>query len=232
MVYDLVCISTNSTTPPDDDTGQKTIDYLSRTKRVVQLILSNHSSSLGLHPAVYFYSWTGKQQSILLLIIAQLVIKLEQENRLPEFISARGELERYLTGNRPLLNQIIRKFGTKNSGSKHLLNFYEDLLTLIKQGHTSSTITTELTKNSSYSYLQPSETPYDGVTATKFSTQVKSGLVMRELIETAATCAICGGLVPHQAISIDHKKRKRDGGSNGVENAQMTHPFCNTGIKA
>ncbi|MDD1508602.1 GmrSD restriction endonuclease domain-containing protein [Pseudomonas sp. CNPSo 3701] len=231
MVYDLVCISTNSYTPPDDDNGQKTIDYLTRTKRVTQLILSNHSSSLGLHPAVYFYSWTGKQQSILLLIIVQLAIKLEQEKRLPEFISARKNLEEYLINNRALLNQIIRKFGTKTSGSKHLLSFYEDIIRLIHQGHTEESITNELIKNPAYSYLQPSETPYDGVTATKFSTQVKSGLLMRELIQTASKCAICGGLVPHQAISIDHKKRRRDGGSNSANNAQVTHPFCNTGIK-
>jgi hypothetical protein len=33
-----------------------------------------------------------------------------------------------------LLNQIIRKFGTKDSGGKHLREFYETVLRLIADG--------------------------------------------------------------------------------------------------
>jgi hypothetical protein len=40
-----------------------------------------------------------------------------------------------------------------------------------------------------------------------------------------------GGHGPSQSISIDHKDRKEDGGLSTPENAQVTHPYCNTGYK-
>ena len=33
------------------------------------------------------------------------------------------------------------------------------------------------------------------------------------------------------AISVDHIERKQDGGKATIENAQLTHPYCNTGVK-
>lgn len=47
----------------------------------------------------------------------------------------------------------------------------------------------------------------------------------------APRCAICGGLLHTHSISIDHIQRKRDGGLGCVENGQLTHPYCNTGVK-
>ncbi len=33
------------------------------------------------------------------------------------------------------------------------------------------------------------------------------------------------------SISIDHINRKADGGSGSSDNAQLTHPYCNSTIK-
>lgn len=60
---------------------------------------------------------------------------------------------------------------------------------------------------------------------------MKSGIVMHELLLKELVCAVCGGRIPSQAISLDHVKRVQDGGKATVENAQITHPYCNTGIK-
>jgi len=32
-------------------------------------------------------------------------------------------------------------------------------------------------------------------------------------------------------MTIDHIKRKEDGGRASMENAQLTHPYCNSGYK-
>ena len=61
-----------------------------------------------------------------------------------------------------LLNQIVRKFGSKGSGMKHAVSFYADVVSLIGNGV--SDIIPNLTANSAYSYLQPGEKPYDGCT--------------------------------------------------------------------
>jgi hypothetical protein len=231
MVFDFITICVGVPSPEDDEHGNRTIDYLTRCRSVMRLLLSDHPSSLGLHPAVYFYSWTGKQQPILFLVMAQLVVDLDRSKKLAYFTQRRNGLESFLMANRTLLNQVVRKFGTKESGTGHLLDFYRRILDMTGKGLSSSEIVTKLVDDPAYSYLQPAESPYSGVAPTKFSAQVKSGLVVRELLGTAPKCAICDGLVPAQAMSVDHKQRLQNGGTSSADNAQMTHPYCNTGYK-
>ncbi|WP_081492511.1 GmrSD restriction endonuclease domain-containing protein [Bradyrhizobium genomosp. I (2014)] len=157
-------------------------------------------------------------------------LKIAQKTR--ELIEKEfGSYKSHREANRSLLNQIIRKFGTKESGTKHLVNFYEEVLKMFEAGVQTDNIPGRLQEQPEYSYLQPDESPYLGVTPTRFSTQVKSGLVIQELLPTAPRCPICGGLVPRQAISVDHIERLEDGGKSIPENAQITHPYCNTGYK-
>ena len=231
MVYDFVNLRAGAPSMDDDDNGLRTIDYLTRCRRVMQLLLSNHPSSLGLHPAVYFYSWTVKQQPILFLTIAELVLDYEADKRLPEFITVRGEFENFLMANRSLLNQVIRKFGTKGSGNSRLRQFYDAVLKLLSDGTQASNVIAGLQSDPSYKYLAPKESPYEGAPSDGYSTKVKAGLVMRELLSKAPRCPICNGLVPGQAVSIDHINRLQDGGLSSVDNAQLTHPYCNSGIK-
>jgi hypothetical protein len=231
MVYDFINLSAGVPSPEDDQDGRRTIEYLTRCRHLMRLLLSNHPSSLGLHPAVYFYSWTGKQQPILFLVMAGLVVDYERSKRLPVFIQLREGFEAFLMSNRSLLNQVIRKFGTGNSGAANLRKFYDTVLNILASKRTPDEVVEVLRKTSAYNYLQPAESPYDGAVSSRFSTKVKSGLVMRELLAKAPKCPICNGLVPGQAISVDHIERREDGGSNALENAQLTHPYCNTGIK-
>lgn len=231
MVFDLISLSVGAADTADDEEGGRTIDYLRRTRRVMRMVLSNHPSSLGLHPAIYFYSWTGKQQPILFLVMATLMVKLERNKGIDEFVRFRARFEEFLIKNRSLLNQVIRKFGTKDSGAKHLTDFYEFVLHEIAEGGGIESTVQSLIAAKNFSYIQPAETPYKGVPGAKFSNQVKSGAVMSQLLPTALRCAICKGYLPTQAISIDHVERRADGGSSGSENAAMTHPYCNSTYK-
>lgn len=231
MIYDFINLCVGATSSEDDETGRRTIDYLKRCRKVMRLVVSNHVSSLGLHPAVYFYSWTGKHQPILFLTITALVVEYEKTNTLPAFTEHREGFESFLMANRPLLNQLLRKFGTKASGTKHLIDFYRKILELLSGGLQSDAIVQELQADSAYSYLQPGESPYDGVAPTRFSTQVRSGLIMRDLLPTAPRCMICHGVIPTQAISVDHKIRVENGGLAIPDNAQLAHPYCNSGYK-
>jgi hypothetical protein len=231
MVYDFIGVCVETAAAEGDKTGQRTIDYLIRCRSVMRLMLSNHASSLGLHPAIYFYSWTGNQQPILFLVMAILLIDLEHFKNLDKFTLCRKTFEEFLLANRNLINQIVRKFGTKESGVNHLKAFYEDLLELISGGIAPNELLAALQAKPHYSYLQPTESPYEGVAPSRMSTQVKAGLVMKKLLEVAPRCSICGGFVPSQAISVDHIRRSKDGGLTTADNTQLTHPYCNTGFK-
>lgn len=231
MVHDFVLLSVGTINSDDDTTGQRTVEFLRRTKRCAELIISNAPASMGLHPAVYFYSWTGKQQPILFLTISEIIVDLDRKKKLPSFVKIRSKLEEFLISNRSLLNQIIRKFGTKESGKKHIIEFYNQVIDYLSRSKNSDEIIAELISDKNFNYLQPSENPYDGVSPTRYSVQVKSGVVLKELLDGSPKCAICNGLVPRQAISIDHKERRQDGGHSGASNLQVTHPYCNTGYK-
>ncbi len=229
MVYGFINLAAGVVSPEDDKDGQRTVDYLTRCKRVMNLLVSADNSSSGLHPAVYFYSWTGKQQPILFLMVAQLMVDLEQRRKLPWFTAMRGRLESLLISNRALVNQVVRKYGTKDSGTSHLRKFYEDILEMLGADKSDQEIIQTLMDT--YKYLQPGEVLYDGNQPKRASTSVKSGIVLRDGLTSTIRCPICNGFVPKQAISIDHEQRVADGGSHNASNLQVTHPYCNHGYK-
>ena len=63
-----------------DPNGDETIDFLINTRKILQRISGNHPSSLGLHPAVYFYSPQGRYQSTSLLAMVQLIKDFQKKN--------------------------------------------------------------------------------------------------------------------------------------------------------
>lgn len=67
--------------------------------------------------------------------------------------------------------------------------------------------------------------------STEFNTGKKSAVFIKESIASAPRCKICGGLIHRNSISIDHIERKKDGGTASIDNGQITHPYCNTGVK-
>ncbi|WP_375464558.1 DUF262 domain-containing protein [uncultured Methylobacterium sp.] len=231
MIYDFINLSVGPHDDEIDTDGYKAIKFLKRTRRAAQLMLSNAPASLALHPAVYFYSWTGKQQPILLLAMSEIIIDYDRRKKLNEFISLRGRLEDFIMQHRTLLNQIVRKFGTKDSGRSHLIDFYKHVLASISANMDDENIINSLTTNKQFTYLQPAENPYSGVSPTRYSTQVKSGLMITTLLEHAPKCAVCNGLVPSQGVSIDHRIPMSQGGNSDLSNLQLTHPYCNTGVK-
>lgn len=134
MVHDLVEISVGNIAATDDSDGHRTSELLKRTRKVAELICSNKPGSIGLHPAVYFYSWTGKQQPVLFLTMAEMMVEMERNKTLRGFVAKRKSLEDFIMQNRSLFNQIVRKFGTKESGKGHLKSFYSQVLDFIGEG--------------------------------------------------------------------------------------------------
>src|SRR5690606_24107681 len=61
-----------------DQDGAKTIEYLKQTRKLVERVSSTHPSSLGLHPAVYFYSATGRHQHTSFLAAIRLMKEFEK----------------------------------------------------------------------------------------------------------------------------------------------------------
>ena len=69
------------------------------------------------------------------------------------------------------------------------------------------------------------------ITTKDFSSETKSAVFITEALENALRCKICEARIHTNSISFDHKVRKEDGGLGQADNAQLTHPYCNTAIK-
>ena len=214
----------------NDNTGEQTIEYLKKVRQIARLINSNHPSSLGLHPVVYFYSQDGRHKIASFLAIVSFILELEKRKKLSNFISVRSDFEKMLLDQDYLIQQINRKYRSAKNSYIPIMNFYFEILKKLNEGKNISSAINEITQTESFNYLTLQVETINTKTKT-FSTEKKSAIFIKEAIKNAPRCKICNGLIHRNSISIDHKIRKEDGGTANLDNGQITHPFCNTGIK-
>jgi hypothetical protein len=216
--------------PPEDRDGNVTLQYLRNTRSVVQRITGTHQSSLGLHPAVYFYSATGRHQPTSFLAIIELMMEMERDKSFNAFTDIRQKLEEFLLENKSFANQVTVKIGSGPKGYLPLKNLYKLIIDNLAGGKDSKEILALLAGTPAFRFL----TPDDGITPTtsrRFSRETKSATFLKEALQGAIRCKICGGFLHFNSISIDHIIRKADGGLGVAENAQLSHPYCNSTYK-
>jgi Protein of unknown function DUF262/HNH endonuclease len=225
-------IDPNNKAIPDDDTGEVTLKILKDVKRVVRRLNSNHSSSLGLHPVVYFYSQEGRHKPASFFAVVDFVMELDKRNKINDFIEVRSRFEKFILEYDYLIQQIHRKYRSTQKSYPHISNLFLKVVAAFKVGKTIDESIREVVTSPEFSYLALQNIPQESDSGSKdFSTSQKSAVYMREALQNVPTCKICGGLVHRNSISIDHAQRKQDGGLAILENGQLTHPYCNTGYK-
>jgi hypothetical protein len=85
----------------DDETdGSRTIEYLINTKRFISNLTGTQANSLGLHPAIYFYSLNGRYQITSFLAILDLITDYERRDQLKKFTLVRRSFEDFLWGHK------------------------------------------------------------------------------------------------------------------------------------
>lgn len=200
-------------------------------RRIARLINSSHQSLLGLHPIVYFYSRTGRHKIASFHAFTALIMEFDKRNRFREFVSVRKEFEAMLAKSDYLTQQIVRKHRSAIASYGPLKDFYSLFLKKLLERKGEEEILEEITKDPSYEYLTFNRTEYHETSGADFSEGIKSAAFVREAIDNALKCSVCEGYIHVNSISIDHKQRKQDGGKGSMENAQLTHPYCNSAIK-
>lgn len=213
-----------------DENGDETLTFLKRCASIVNRISGTHPSSLGLHPAVYFYSTTGRYQPTAFMAIVALLKDLENKNRFRAFISVRRQLEDFLLKHRILVNQITIKYGSGSKGYARLCQLLIWLIDEFEKNTGEAEIIAAMANHADFSFLQPAE-KQETETRSEFGTEAKSAVFLRDALKDPLRCGICGGLIHTNAISIDHITRKSEGGKGDPTNGQLTHPYCNTTIK-
>jgi len=215
----------------DDDSGEKTIIFLKKTRKVAWMINSNHPSSLGLHPIIYFYSQDGRYKVASFFAIVNLMMDLKHRNKINDFVKAREKFEVFIQKYDYLVQQINRKHRLVQASYRHISLFFKRTIELINIGKMLDEAITKLIHEKEYDYLTLMSVKEITTTQKDFSTDKKSAIFILEAIQSTPKCKICNGLIHKNSISIDHIQRKEDGGLASIDNAQLTHPYCNTGFK-
>ena len=235
LIMDFVNIANSVNKMLDDDTtGEQTINFLINCKKIAQRINSSEPFSLGLHPAVYFYAQNGRHKVGSLYAITALIIEFENSHNghlLKEFTKVRGDFEHLLIRYDYLIQQIIRKYRSVIAAYLHIKDYYLLTIKELSNGTCKEKAINNIISNSKFNYLSKLDNKGLKGNSNNFSRETKSTIFIKEALQNAPKCKICGGYLHTNSISIDHIKRKADGGFGNVENGQLTHPYCNTTYK-
>lgn len=214
----------------DDADGYATLDALKAARKVGRRLTGTNASSLGLHPAVYFYTERGKHSRFLFLGTLKLIADALRNNNkqfFQDFTEARARLEGVLVEKKAVINQ-----GLANINSRQRIDRVANMLAgLVKAFKASEKVSDQtllalLGLSGHVGELKIIDAPQG------FSDDTKSAVYLRESLKAALRCKICHGyLDPAKAVSYDHNIPVRHGGLGTDDNLQLAHPFCNTGVK-
>lgn len=216
----------------DDLDGSATVEVLKKCLRIADRITGQTPGSLGLHPAVYFYNEKGKHSRFLFLGMASLIadkVNNNDDGWFKKFTSARRELEKFLMDNKSLIGLLLQ-----NMSRAQRLSKTRDLFAyLVREINGGTVPPPEAVIN--HLGIKGQFLNVSGVSdtaTTRFSDDAKSMAFIRQALDKALRCKICDGLLdPAKSVSYDHQIRVREGGDGSPDNAQLVHPFCNTGVK-
>jgi len=231
LIFDLVKLANNvdDKKNDDDNSGKETINYLTNTAKIIRRLTTTHPSSLGLHPAVYFYSEKGRYQITAFMAWIEIIKIFEKTPQsFKNFIQARENFEEYLIKYKYLTNQVTVKFGSGLKGYKQLKELYINILECITNNLRSDEVSKTIKQKYPYlnfDYLGEQSNSVD------FNSSTKSEIFISKALESAPKCSICKGYIHVNSITIDHIQRKQDGGKGIKENGQIAHPYCNTTYK-
>jgi hypothetical protein len=237
LIFDFVNIINDTPRNPKsdlkisiDEDGQETIRYLKACDDIVDRISGDYPGSLGLHPAIYFYSNTGRYHLTSFLAVVNLIKWMELTKYFYKFTTVRMRFENFLMTYNTFPNQIARKLGSGIKSYQRITLYYKVILELLLNGDDEETILTKVIEDPNFSFLliEKNQAIWDGK---DFDTDTKSAAYLRAALKTPLRCNICDGLIHLKSISIDHIDARRDGGKGTVDNAALTHPYCNTGFK-
>lgn len=214
---------------PDEATdGVETIKYLANTKKMLANIVGDQSSSLGLHPAIYFYSHQGRYQITSFMAIINLIKDYENRDQLMKFTTIRKKFEEFIWKHKILVNQATTTWGSGAKGYVNLSKLFDFIIQLLLKGKSEEEILSELDTHEDYNFFKPNIKPFNPKFKKDFSTESKSEVFLRDIEQYVKRCNICNGFLHINSIQIGHELDKKDNGTGNAKNGRLEHPYCNS----
>jgi len=214
----------------DDADGTATLECLENVRKAVALVSGTHPGSLGLHPAVYFYTHTEKVNTTALLATIRFAKELKTNNQFRLFTKHRKDFEEFLVAHRHFGSALSHRFGARNRPVEAVYLLYKTLLEALRDGISDhDSIRERLFAVPSLATLRAAQEQL--AAGKRFSRGAKSASFVRASLDSAVRCPNCGARIHSKSMTFDHKVRRSDGGRGDSDNAQPMHPFCNSGDK-
>ncbi|QNI35868.1 HNH endonuclease family protein [Edaphobacter albus] len=214
----------------EDENGDGTIFVLDRTLRLAGRITGNDNGSLGLHPAVYFYGPSGTHVGALFMGMSTLLARklLNHDTAFfQKFSKVRKPVEEALIEHKRLIAAVIQ-----NTRSAKRYDVIADLFMYLIDSYSKGVTPTEEDIVSKAGVEGKIILGVERQQSSRFATETKSAIYLRDALASALRCSICGGyLDPTKSVSYDHKKRVREGGVGTEDNGQLAHHYCNQSVK-
>ncbi|MBW4683797.1 MAG: HNH endonuclease [Komarekiella atlantica HA4396-MV6] len=215
----------------DDLTGDTTVKFLINCQKLAKRINDKDASSLGLHPLIYFYTYDSRYRVGSFYGVVTLILYLEKTKSYDKFIKCRKNFEFIIWQHDNIVPQIVGKSSAVKAREK-VKDFYFKIIEKLTQGVDIRNIIKEIIAEKTFGSLKMKPRVNTSETQSKsFSRETKAAAFIRDALPKIQRCKICGGYLHSHSISIDHKTRKEDGGLGNLDNAQLTHPYCNTTFK-
>jgi hypothetical protein len=214
-----------------DPDGDKTIAYLTNVRRILRRLCSNHASSLGLHPGLFFYSRSGSFQPAALLSFITLMRDWDTTDFLG-FTEVRQPFEAFLMANRNV-TEAIRQLGTGNRSRPRIISLFRTILTKLKENKSPEQVADDLREMKEFAFLiEPAEEKLMlALEGGSFTRETKGAAFLADALPSAPRCPTCSGLLHRNGMQVGHRNAKREGGSGDVSNAMLQHPFCNSTVR-
>ena len=183
-------------------------------KKTLSYIHSKEPYSLGLHPYIYFYNDIGGHKIGNYYGLLQFITDIKNKpSELDKFIRNRERLENIIMKYNFIFQQLQRKWRQSKRAYKELSTFYSDLLNKIDDEQDDNMVINEI--STKYNFLDFKIV--DNETTNKkanFSQGKKRQIKIQSMASTLLKCPICNGFLTPNSSSIDHIKRKEDGGTD------------------
>jgi len=243
LIFDFVNIANNITvvdaskkskteivkdTEKPDET--RTLECLEKTEKLANRFTGRHESSLGLHPAVYFYALNGRHQPTAVLAVGALLMAIEEKKQFCDFARVRKDFEEFLINHKMFINQLTGRHGSMAKGFRPMKEYFYLVLSNFVEGKSEAEIEGVLGAHEKYHWLVK-EKPVRTTQVKDFSRSVKNVAVLRTVLDTASICELCRARIDLKAMHVDHTLDKSKGGLGTAENARLLHPFCDSTYK-
>lgn len=208
-----------------------TLQAIQNTVRIARMMTGNHPSSLGLHPAVYFYSSNGRHQPTAVLAMVQFIKDMLDEKLIGKFCEHRKSFEDFLIDHKMYINQLTVKYGSMAKGYRNIRDYFRFVFDQVAAGRSAPEVEEALAGHSRFQILVK-EKPIESTKSKSFTTDAKQFKLIADTLSNALTCGVCAAKIDNKSMHLDHIEEKSQGGAPTLVNGQWAHPYCDSTYKS